>query len=103
MPCLEDHVFWKERLTQDMDNLRTTLAWAIANAEEWRQTAIHLHETLGDLLELTGQHEEARKVYLETLHGIPEHDVTWRSRLYRRIGKSWEVQSRHEKVLDHRI
>ena len=97
---IKDHVLWKERLTLDLENLRAALSWAIVNTEEWRQTAVHLHETLGDLLELTGQHEEARKVYLQTLREVPEHDVIWRSRVYRRIGKSWEVQSCHEKVLE---
>ncbi len=96
----EDHMLWKERLTQEMDNLRTALAWAIANAEEWRQTALHMHETLADILELTGQHAEARTVYQDTLHEAPERDVMWQSRLLRRIGKIWEVQSRHDKVLE---
>ena len=96
---IEDHVLWNERLTLDMDNLRAALAWAIANAEEWRQTAIHMHETLADILELTGQHEEAGKIYQETLREVPEHDVIWQARLHRKIGKILEFQGCYEEAL----
>jgi len=89
---IEEHVRWKTRLTREIDNLRAAFAWAIVNAEEWRQTAFLMHEPLADIFALTGQHEEARTIYQNTLQGTPEHDLIWRARLHRKIGKTWEIQ-----------
>jgi len=96
---VEEHVRWKTQLTREMNNIRAALAWAVANMAEWRQTAIHMREPLADILELTGQHEDARTIYQDILQAAPMHDALWRSRLHRRIGKIWEVQSHHDKVL----
>jgi adenylate cyclase len=56
------------------------------------EAAAQLHEGLADVLEVTGQHKEARHAYGEALARIPEGQPLWQSRLYRAIGKSWEVQ-----------
>ncbi len=88
---LENHVMWRERLTRDLDNLRAALSRALEHAEAGRQTVTELHETLGDLLEFTGQHVEARKIYQETVPDIPENDKLWQARLHRKLGKTWEV------------
>jgi tetratricopeptide (TPR) repeat protein len=69
-----------------------------AGSDEWLQREIDLHEGLGDVLELTGRHEEARRIYQEALDRIPEKDAIGQSRLHRKLGRTWEVQSRHEIV-----
>ena len=95
---LEEHVVWRKRLTNDLDNLRAALTWAIEHAEAWRQAAIELHETLGDLLEFTGQHEEARITYQETLREIPKHNLLWQARLHRKLAKTWEVLNDYDEA-----
>ena len=60
--------------------------------QDWQlEMAAQLHERLGDVLELTGQHDKARDAYREALTRVSKHDLIWQSRLYRRTGKSWEV------------
>ncbi len=92
---IEEHVRWKARLTQEIGNLRVAFAWATANVEESRQSAIHMYEPLADIFALTGQHEEARTIYQNTLQGTSEHDLIWRARLHRKIGKTWEIQGHY--------
>ena len=62
-------------------------------AREDRQSEMvaQLYEGVGDMLELTGHHEEARGAYQEALAQVSKQDLIRQSRLYRRTGKSWEV------------
>jgi tetratricopeptide (TPR) repeat protein len=68
-------------------------------ASSWRQTALEIYENLGDILELTGRHEEARESYQVAMAQTQADDRIGRSRLYRKIGRSWEVQSQFEQVM----
>ncbi len=65
---------------------------------EWSRMAARLHEDLGDVLELTGRHEEARTAYRSAFSRIPADDRIPRSRLHRRTGKTWEIQGRYDEV-----
>jgi class 3 adenylate cyclase/tetratricopeptide (TPR) repeat protein len=65
----------------------------------WRQTAFDLYEALGDILEMTGRHEEAREAYQYAMALSQVDDRIGRSRLYRKIGHSWEVQSQFNQVI----
>jgi eukaryotic-like serine/threonine-protein kinase len=60
-------------------------------SESLNNTALQLHEALGDMLELTGQHDEAWAAYQNALALAPAHDITCRARLYRRAGKTRET------------
>ena len=65
---------------------------------EWSRMAARLHEGLGDVLELTGRHEEARTAYHSALSRFPEDDRIPQSRLHRKTGKTWEIQGRYDEV-----
>jgi len=56
-----------------------------SQAGHWRVAALQLHEDLGDVLELTGQHEEAWISYQSALTLIPSGEPIRKSRLYRKI------------------
>jgi serine/threonine protein kinase/tetratricopeptide (TPR) repeat protein len=56
-------------------------------------------EHLGDLLAMLGRHEEARATYDWVLNATHASGVILRARLYRKLGKSWEPQHRHEEAL----
>jgi tetratricopeptide (TPR) repeat protein len=60
------------------------------------QIAAGLHERLGDVFELTGQHDEAQRAYQGALPHIPAHDPVWQARIQRKIGKALHTQYRYE-------
>ena len=62
------------------------------------EVAAQLHESLGDVLELTGRHEKARAAFGEALTWAPKHDRIWQSRLCRKTGKTWEVRHDYEEA-----
>ncbi|MFY0523289.1 serine/threonine-protein kinase PknK [Archangium gephyra] len=64
----------------------------------WRDSLCHLHESQGDVQVLLGKHEEARASFAESLSWANE-DRGRRSRLHRKIGKSWETHHRHDEAL----
>lgn len=73
-----------------------------ANQAEIRhQWAGRLHESLADILALTSHREDARAAYDEALARTPEGDAVSRARLYRKRGKTWETEHRHEEALRH--
>ena len=51
-----------------------------------------LHEKLGDVLDLTGQHDAARASYEQALRLAPEWDRITQARLHRKTGNTWQVQ-----------
>jgi tetratricopeptide (TPR) repeat protein len=54
-----------------------------------QKAATKLYESLGDVLELTGQCDEARTAYQNALARIPSHDQIGQGRLHRRTGWAW--------------
>jgi adenylate cyclase len=69
-----------------------------ASGEDWRrETATHLHENLGDILERTGEHDRARESYEQALAGVPEGDPIWQARLQRKMGNIWRLQRRYKR------
>jgi tetratricopeptide (TPR) repeat protein len=68
--------------------------------QDWRvEIGSQLLESLGDVLELTGQHDEARVAYQRALIQVPGHDLIWQSRLQRKTGKTWEGQHQYAEAL----
>jgi len=66
----------------------------------WQQErAAQIHESLGDVLEWTGDHDQARMAYQEALAQVPERERIWQSHLYRKVGNIWRLQSRYERAL----
>jgi DNA-binding SARP family transcriptional activator len=66
----------------------------------WRQeTAARIQENLGDVLEWTGEHDEARMAYQNALARAPVSERIWQSHLYRKIGNVWRLQSGYESAL----
>jgi tetratricopeptide (TPR) repeat protein len=66
----------------------------------WHQEkAAQIRESLGDVLEWTGEHEQARIAYQEALAQVPSTDPLWKSHLCRKVGNIWRLQSRYERAL----
>jgi class 3 adenylate cyclase/tetratricopeptide (TPR) repeat protein len=61
-------------------------------------TSAHLHEKLGDVLELVGRHDGARETYQLGFKFLPGTDRVSRSRLYRKLGFSFSVHRRFEEA-----
>ncbi|HYO52703.1 serine/threonine-protein kinase PknK [Archangium sp.] len=59
----------------------------------------YLHESLGDMLALTGRQEEARAAYGEALARLSPFHQRQRAGLYRKVGKTWETHHQHEAAL----
>jgi len=62
-------------------------------------SASRLHERVGDLLELTGRHDEARTAYEEALARTPASDSVAAARRHRKWGSSHLIQRRYEETL----
>jgi tetratricopeptide (TPR) repeat protein len=58
-----------------------------------------LLEDLGDLLELTGEHDQARTAYREALACTPSDRVTWICGLGRKAGDTFKSQGRYRDAL----
>jgi predicted ATPase len=68
-------------------------------AEVWRAAAVQLHENRGNVLELTARHEDARAAYQNALALVSPPDRIVRSRLYRAIAKTWQLQHSYDDAL----
>jgi tetratricopeptide (TPR) repeat protein len=64
-----------------------------------REMKTQLHESLGDVLEWTGEHDKARAAYQGALHHAPRDDLVWQSHLQRKVGNIWRLQRQYEKAL----
>ncbi|MFL5801098.1 MAG: ATP-binding protein, partial [Roseiflexaceae bacterium] len=64
-----------------------------------REVASQLYESLGDVLELTGQHDAARAAYQAALAQLPGDAPIWHARLQRKIGTTWVNQSQYDEAL----
>ena len=78
--------------------LLTELAREPARAEHWRATMLQLYGDLGDVLELTGQHEAAGSAYASALTLIPPGNAVLQSCLLRKTGKALETQRLYDEA-----
>lgn len=67
--------------------------------EQWHKMAIQVYERLGDVLELTGQHHEARKAYESAVVDDSKHDPIRQSHLHRKTGNTWREQRRYKEAM----
>ena len=68
--------------------------------EGWQlEMAAQLHEGLGDVLEWTGEHDEAQMAYRGALADVPKGDGIWQARLHRKSGNIGRLQRRYEQAL----
>ena len=71
--------------------------------EPWRtrrrETTAQIRESLGDVLEWTGGHDEAQVAYRGALADLPKGDGIWRARLHRKSGNIDRLQRRYEQAL----
>jgi len=81
------------------ETMSQLLRGEVKPSEKWSDVAAELYQELGDVLEVTGQHEDARGAYGKTLAHVPEHNRVWQSRLHRKIGNTWQVQRRYDDAL----
>ena len=85
------------------DSLFWTGVWhyarGIASTQEWQGRITQLHEGLGDVLALTGQHDQARSAFEEALSHVPGNDPIWQARLERKVGITWDTQ----RLLNHAL
>ena len=90
---------------------RARAAYANGDAIELYRAAIHearacgsdalarLHESLGDVLGLSGRQDEARAALGDALAEASPHEAVDRARLHRKIGKTWETLHHHAEAL----
>jgi len=64
-----------------------------------QRAATKLYESLGDVLELTGQHGEAKDTYQHALAEAPKQEVILQARLCRKIGNTYSIQYRYDDAL----
>ncbi len=67
--------------------------------EAVRETEARAHEGLGELLALTGRHEEARSAFTEALARAPQSQRLARARVHLGMGRSWEAQHQQAEAL----
>jgi class 3 adenylate cyclase/tetratricopeptide (TPR) repeat protein len=83
---------------------------AIAQAEQelknsnqegyWTEKLAVLYESMGEVLSLIGQFEEAIKVYNQALGLLPTSNRIMRSRIYRKIGNAYVIPRQMEEALN---
>lgn len=78
---------------------RAALAQAESHASLAHRAA-HLYESLGDVLFLTGRHDEAREAYADARARVPSADRIGQSRLHRKEGGSWMPTRQYAKALE---
>jgi tetratricopeptide (TPR) repeat protein len=64
-----------------------------------RETTARLHERMGDIHALAGQHDAARDAYQQALTEVPASEGIWQAGLSCKIGNTWEAQRRNEAAL----
>jgi tetratricopeptide (TPR) repeat protein len=64
-----------------------------------REMKAQIRESLGDVLEWTGEHEEAQMAYRGAPADVPEGDGIWRARLHRKSGNIARLQRRYDQAL----
>ncbi len=71
-----------------------------ASAGKRAEVAAHIYDDMGDVLELSGQHEKARAAFESALAQIPKGDPVWLAKLHRKVGKTWEPQRGYDEALN---
>jgi tetratricopeptide (TPR) repeat protein len=82
-----------------LDEARAHLKGSEDEPGDWRPTLGHIQESLGDVLALTGQQEEARAAYAQALARLPPDERLHRACIHRKVGKTWETHHQHEDAL----
>ena len=80
----------------------TLLEGALPSPSEREQRGemrAQLHESLGDILHVTGRQEEARQTYQSAVTCISTRDRIRHARLYWKIAETMEEPGRHEEML----
>jgi hypothetical protein len=67
-------------------------------AGAWNTKLRDLHEALGDVLALVARREESRSAYDRALALTPAEAAAVRSRVRRKVGKTWEVEHQDERA-----
>ena len=67
---------------------------------QWRATIANLQEGLGDILELTGNHEAAREAFNDANRYLEATKFIEQARLARKIGRTWEHQRTYTSALE---
>ncbi len=89
-----------EALTQYKRALLLLETACPAANQQWRlELLAQLHECVGDVLTLTGQHTEARTAYQSSLALVPADAGVWQARLHRKIGQTLGVQEHYDQEL----
>ncbi len=60
---------------------------------------VELNELLGDVLALTGEHEQARVAFETAVSHITA--PIWQSQLYRKIANTWQIQQEYDKAFQN--
>jgi serine/threonine protein kinase/tetratricopeptide (TPR) repeat protein len=87
--------FYRAALAEADEHLRT----AREEPEDWRERLRRLHESLGDVLALTVQRQEAHAAYGQALLRLRPDARVRRARVHRKRGKTWETHHLHEDAL----
>jgi serine/threonine protein kinase/tetratricopeptide (TPR) repeat protein len=74
-------------------------SWPKSKQEHRQELTAQILEGLGDVQATMGRHDDARVSFQEALDQIPEHNVIWQARHYRKVAKTFEVQRRFEEAL----
>jgi class 3 adenylate cyclase/tetratricopeptide (TPR) repeat protein len=75
------------------------LSQTAADTAPWREQAAILQESLGDVLDLVGQHKEARTAYQQAVERYPAGDPVRLARLQRKTAGSWLPQHGWDEAL----
>jgi serine/threonine protein kinase len=67
----------------------------------WQPLLAELYEACGDMRTLTGEQDEARVAYNRSMVHAEALPAPIRSRLYRKIGKTWEARHEHHEALNN--
>ncbi|UCE06727.1 MAG: DUF2791 family P-loop domain-containing protein [bacterium] len=74
-------------------------SWHASQLEQREKLMAQVLESLGDVQELTGLHDEARASFQEALSQVSKPAAIWQARLHRKIGKTLEIQCRYQESL----
>jgi tetratricopeptide (TPR) repeat protein len=67
--------------------------------EKWRELAMQAQENLGDILGITGRHEEARARFAIALTHLPEGERFISSRICRKTANTWVIEREYEEAV----